>query len=116
MIIMRVLAIVISSLQLQLQLLLLIAHPAAGATRNLRSLKLQEVAGEVIPGQFIVELYPQYNPHGQATGLLKASQSGNSPNKAEVTHYYDRVMNGFAMKNFPEAKLNGFVNNPQVGK
>jgi hypothetical protein len=95
-------------------LLLLTSSLAEGNTRNVRHRKLQEVVGETIPGQFIVELYPQYNPRGEATGLLKASQSGNSPNKAEITAYYDYAMYGFAMKNFPEEKLNGFMNNPQV--
>jgi hypothetical protein len=93
---------------------LVISNLSAVVAHTLRHRKLQTMAGETIPGQFIVELYPKYNPREEATGLLKSSQSGNSAQKIEVTSYYNHTINGFAMKNFPEAKLSGFINNPQV--
>jgi hypothetical protein len=96
-------------------LVLSIGHGAVEASPALRQhRKLQASPSEPIPGQFVVELYPQYNPRDHATGLINAAKNGNSTNKAEVMFYYGNVMNGFAMKNFPEEKLNGFLNNPQV--
>jgi hypothetical protein len=92
--------------------LLLLIHDANAALRHHRKLVNDPV--DAIPEQFIVELHPQYNPRDTATGLLNAMQNGNSPNKAEVMYVYDYIFNGFAMKQFPEAKLNGFLNNPQV--
>jgi hypothetical protein len=89
---------------------LLSFHTGNAALRHHRKLANDPV--DAIPEQFIVELYPQYNPRETATGLLNAMQNVNSPNKAEVMFVYDHIFNGFAMKHFPEAKLNGFLNNP----
>jgi hypothetical protein len=97
-----------------ISLILFIHQDEVHAMPALRHRKLQGEPTEPIPGQFVVELYPEYNPRDHAIGLLNAVQNDNSPNKAEVSFYYGYVMNGFAMKNFPEEKLNGFLNNPQV--
>jgi hypothetical protein len=84
------------------------------ADTGLRHRKLQSDTITPIPGQYIVELYPKYNPKNETTGLLKAFQDPSSSKQIEITFYYDQVMNGFAMKNFPDQKLSGFLKNPQV--
>jgi hypothetical protein len=88
---------------------------ASAVTLRRQARKLaNENPADGIPGQFMVELYPQYNPHLVATGLLNSLINGNSPNKPQITFYYDYVMNGFAVTRFPEERLQGLLNNPQV--
>jgi hypothetical protein len=77
--------------------------------------KLQPANKGVIPGEYIVELYPQYNPRDKALQLIQGSMSGGgSAPQAKVTNYYDKALNGFAVKGLADSELQEFLDNPEV--
>jgi hypothetical protein len=90
------------------------------ANASLRHRKLQPSAGEVIPGQYIIELVPSMDPQVQAPGLVQALQQQqqegtmSTQGLTEVMFYFDSVLNGFAVKNLPEGLLNTLLNSPLI--
>jgi hypothetical protein len=77
-------------------------------------LQVQASSSDIISGQFIVELVSDYNPVKAAADFFKEVQDGNDNNKAEVVHYYEHVMNGFAVTSLTEDRLLVLLENPQV--
>jgi Peptidase inhibitor I9 len=87
-----------------------------GAEAVLRHHKLKEENKEAVPGQFIIELEPSYKATQKATGLVKALQQmqSSSAMKPELMYTYDGALNGFAVKNLPDAALAQLIDDPQV--
>jgi hypothetical protein len=91
--------------------------PPALAQVNFRHHKLREEnIDNPVPGQFIIELHPQYDPRGRAKEIRKALRKAgvDLKKKAQVRYYYDNVMKGFALSNIPDDKLAIVLNNPTV--
>jgi hypothetical protein len=96
---------------------------------HLRHRKLKKSPKDVLPGQFIVEFYPEYTPQTETAAVLSAVATANvaaTANSAtasssswtapdtKVLYYYDNVMNGVAIANYPEDQLLTLLNNPNV--
>jgi hypothetical protein len=85
------------------------------ADSGVRHRKLNEDPTNPIPGQYIVEFYPEYDPMADAAGLLATFQeTDSSSEQVEVLYFYDSVINGLALTNVPEDQLASFLDNPQV--
>jgi hypothetical protein len=105
---------------LALLLLLSLTLVAGAKAEEVRHRKLQASGDGVIPGEYIVELYPEYKPRDNAPALIRAfassSGGGGSAALTKVTNYYDEALNGFAVKNLASSDLKDFLDSPEVKK
>jgi hypothetical protein len=96
-----------------------VAHAA-----GLRHRKLQADPSEIIPGQYLVELYPEYSAKKQASALTSLwkqnalASNGIATSAAadsmQIISTYDQALNGFALKNVNDDQLNALLSDPQV--
>jgi hypothetical protein len=80
----------------------------------IRHRKLLGETENAIPGQYIVELYPDVDVLSVAETSILAAQEDGTSTQAQVSYIYGTVFNGFAVNNYAEQDLANLLNNPQV--
>jgi hypothetical protein len=89
-------------------------YRAVYAGPALRHRKLQPSTTNAIPGQYIIELYPNASPQQATSSFTMGVQSTMEAEMPEIVHTYENVMNGFTVKNLADSELSLLLNNPHV--
>jgi hypothetical protein len=87
------------------------ANPITGTIHHP---KLQPSLFNALPGQFIVEVHPEYSPIEEISDFFEKVRDGYAIHTPKIVHLYDHVMNGFAMKSLSDSHIPILLNNTHV--